>query len=82
MAVDEARQQAERGVPGSMEGHAAMAVAGLTIELAFGAAGLVPRERAALVVEPRVTLNYTTGLNVLSWRSLRASWFASSGRTV
>jgi uncharacterized protein len=45
--------------------YAAMAVAGLTIELAFGAAGLVPRERAALVMEPRVTLNYTTGLNVL-----------------
>ncbi len=29
------------------------------------AVGLVPRERAAAIVEPRISLNYTTVLNVL-----------------
>src|SRR5207244_4307412 len=45
--------------------YTAMVVAGLTIELVFKAIGLVPRERAAVVVEPHVTLNYTTVLNVM-----------------
>jgi len=42
-----------------------MVMAGLMVELVFKAFGLVPRERAAVVVEPHVTLNYTTGLNVI-----------------
>lgn len=40
--------------------YAAMMIAGLVIEIAFKAAGLVPRERAAVIVEPQITLNYTT----------------------
>jgi len=45
--------------------YTAMVMAGLMVELVFKAFGLVPRERAAVVVEPHVTLNYTTGLNVI-----------------
>jgi uncharacterized membrane protein YraQ (UPF0718 family) len=45
--------------------YAAMAAAGLLVELLFMAVGLVPRERAAEVAEPHVTLNYTTILNVV-----------------
>jgi hypothetical protein len=43
----------------------AMAAAGLLVELLFMAAGAVPRERAAEVVEPHITLNYTTVLNIV-----------------
>src|SRR5213596_2418495 len=45
--------------------YVSMALAGLAVELVFKAFGLVPRERAAVVLEPHVTLNYTTGLNVI-----------------
>ena len=45
--------------------YTAMVMAGLMVELVFKAFGLVPRERAAVVLEPHVTLNYTTGLNVI-----------------
>ena len=45
--------------------YAAMAAAGLVVEVLFGALGLIPRERNALVVEPSLSLNYTTVLNVL-----------------
>jgi uncharacterized membrane protein YraQ (UPF0718 family) len=45
--------------------YAAMALAGLLVELLFGALGLVPHERNALVVEPSLSLNYTTVLDVL-----------------
>jgi len=45
--------------------YAAMAVAGLIVEVLFGALGLIPRERNALVVEPSLSLNYTTVLDVL-----------------
>src|SRR3989454_7646873 len=45
--------------------YSAMVIAGLVIELAFKALGLVPRERAAVIVEPHVTLNYTSVLNVV-----------------
>jgi uncharacterized membrane protein YraQ (UPF0718 family) len=44
--------------------YAAMAVAGLIVELLFDALGLIPRERNALVAEPSLSLNYTTVLNV------------------
>jgi uncharacterized protein len=45
--------------------YAAMAVAGLLVELLFGALGLIPSARNALVLEPSLSLNYTTVLNVL-----------------
>ena len=45
--------------------YAAMAAAGLVVELLFGPLGLVPDERNASVGEAHVSLNYTTVLNVL-----------------
>jgi uncharacterized protein len=59
--------------------YAAMVVAGLVVELLFGALGLIPDERSARVVEASIQLNYTTVLNVifsmlaavLVWRFLR-----------
>jgi uncharacterized membrane protein YraQ (UPF0718 family) len=61
--------------------YAAMVVAGLAVELLFGALGLIPDERNARVVEASIQLNYTTVLNViflilaavLVWRFLRTS---------
>jgi hypothetical protein len=59
--------------------YAAMAVAAYIIELIFGAAGLVPEQRSAEIVEARITWNYTTWLNIaflglaafLVWRFLK-----------
>ena len=59
--------------------YAAMAVAGYVVELAFGAAHLVPIHRAARVLEQGVSWNYTTWLDLgflglavlLFWRFLR-----------
>ena len=59
--------------------YAAMAAAGLIVELLFRAVGLVPSERHAIVLEPHLTWNYTSVLNVvflvlaavLLWRFLR-----------
>jgi hypothetical protein len=45
--------------------YAAMVAAGLLVELLFAAVGLVPKERAARVVEASVTWNYTTILNLV-----------------
>ena len=45
--------------------YAAMALAGLLVELLFAALGLIPQERNALVAEPSLSLNYTTVLNVV-----------------
>ena len=45
--------------------YAAMAIAGLLVELLFGALGLIPTARNALVAEPSLSLNYTTALNLL-----------------
>jgi uncharacterized membrane protein YraQ (UPF0718 family) len=45
--------------------YAAMASAAFFVEAAFGAFGLIPHERKALVVEASVTWNYTTWLNVV-----------------
>ncbi len=42
-----------------------MAVAGLATELIFTAAGLVPASRPVQIVPERVTLNYTTILNIV-----------------
>jgi hypothetical protein len=59
--------------------YAAMALAGYAVELAFGAAGLVPTTRTAHVADLGFTWNYTTWLNLgflvlaaaLVWRFLR-----------
>jgi uncharacterized membrane protein YraQ (UPF0718 family) len=59
--------------------YAAMALAGYVVELAFGAAGLVPATRAAHVSDMGFAWNYTTWLNLgflvvaalLVWRFLR-----------
>ena len=58
--------------------YASMVIAGLAVDLAFRALGLVPSGRHAKVVEASVTLNYTTVLNavflvlagLLVWRFL------------
>jgi uncharacterized membrane protein YraQ (UPF0718 family) len=86
--IAEAKRQAERGLVGRMEGHAAMdmsvtgdgsriallllgvsyaamAVAAYIVELMFGAAGLVPQQRSAQIVEAHITWNYTTWLNIV-----------------
>jgi uncharacterized membrane protein YraQ (UPF0718 family) len=42
-----------------------MVAAGYAVEILFGAAGLIPSERNAKVVEASVTLNYTTVLNII-----------------
>jgi uncharacterized protein len=44
--------------------YVAMAIAGLVVELLFGALGLIPLTRNALVAEPSLSINYTTVLNV------------------
>jgi len=59
--------------------YASMAGAALTVELMFGALGLVPSQRNARVVEGAVTWNYTTWFNIaflllaglLVWRFLK-----------
>lgn len=59
--------------------YAAMAVAGLVVDLVFRALGLVPGQRNAAVVGASIELNYTTVLNViflvlaavLVWRFMR-----------
>ena len=45
--------------------YAAMAFAGLVVELLFGALGLVPTTRLALVTEATIALNYTSVLNLV-----------------
>jgi uncharacterized membrane protein YraQ (UPF0718 family) len=45
--------------------YVAMVGAAYVVEIVFGALGLVPTQRNALVVEASVTLNYTTVLNVI-----------------
>ena len=42
----------------------AMAAAAFIVEVLFGLAGFVPRERHALVVEAAITWDYTTWLNI------------------
>jgi uncharacterized membrane protein YraQ (UPF0718 family) len=45
--------------------YAAMVVAGYLIEILFGAAGLVPSQRSAKVIEAGIAWNYTTWLNLV-----------------
>jgi hypothetical protein len=41
-----------------------MVCAGYVVELLFGAAGLIPSERNAMVMEAAISWNYTTWLNI------------------
>jgi len=45
--------------------YAAMALAGYAVQFVFGAVGLVPSTRNAKVLEPHISLNYTSGLNIV-----------------
>lgn len=45
--------------------YASMAAAALGVEFVFQAAGLVPSERHAQIVEASISLNYTTILNIV-----------------
>jgi uncharacterized membrane protein YraQ (UPF0718 family) len=59
--------------------YASVVIAGLAVDLAFRALGLIPNGRHAKVVDASVTLNYTTALNavflvlagLLVWRFLK-----------
>jgi hypothetical protein len=44
--------------------YAAMVTAGYIVELLFGAAGLIPSQRNATVMEAGISWNYTTWLNI------------------
>jgi uncharacterized protein len=44
--------------------YASMVIAGYLVELIFGATGLIPGERNAMVMEEGITWNYTTWLNI------------------
>jgi uncharacterized protein len=61
--------------------YAAMASAGLIVELIFGALGLVPRQRNAQVAEASVTWNHTTWFNIVFLAvALLLDWrFAKTG---
>jgi hypothetical protein len=62
--------------------YAGMAGAAYIVELIFGIAGLVPQHRTTQIVEPHITWNYTTWLNImflgfaalLVWRFLKNRW--------
>jgi uncharacterized protein len=45
--------------------YASMVVAGYLVELLFGASGLIPTERNAMVMEASFSWNYTTWLNLV-----------------
>jgi uncharacterized protein len=45
--------------------YAAMAGAGYLIEVGFGVLGLVPSQRNVQVIDPRISWNYTTWLNIV-----------------
>jgi uncharacterized membrane protein YraQ (UPF0718 family) len=45
--------------------YAAMVAAGYLVELLFGATGLIPTHRSAMVIESGVSWNYTTWLNIV-----------------
>ena len=65
--------------------YVSMVAAGYLVEVIFGALGLVPTVRSSQVMEPHISLNYTTVLNVvflalaglLLWR-----FFRSGGRAM
>jgi uncharacterized membrane protein YraQ (UPF0718 family) len=44
--------------------YVSMVLAGYVVELLFGAAGLIPNERNAMVMEAGISWNYTTWLNI------------------
>jgi uncharacterized membrane protein YraQ (UPF0718 family) len=46
--------------------YASMVVAGYIVELLFGATGLIPTHRSAMVMQAGISWNYTTWLNIAS----------------
>ncbi len=63
--------------------YASMVVAGYLIEVSFGLLSLTPTERDATVLEPSITWNYTTFLNLifLAWAvALLWRFFCTGGR--
>lgn len=44
--------------------YVAMVLAGYAVEIIFGALGLIPPARVAIVADPQITFNYTTVLNL------------------
>jgi uncharacterized protein len=66
--LDIYRKYYEMRVAGLMSGlfYVAMAGAGYIVELVFGALGLVPSDRRALVLQDVVGWNYTTVLNIIA----------------
>jgi uncharacterized protein len=61
--------------------YATMVLAGYAVELIFGALGLTPHERGAAVLEPKITWNYTTWLDLafLTLAAVLLVRFATSG---
>ncbi|GHF79760.1 uncharacterized membrane protein YraQ (UPF0718 family) [Amycolatopsis bartoniae] len=61
--------------------YAAMVGAGYLVELLFGAAGLIPKERNAMVMEEGISWNYTTWLNIafLILAAVLLVWFFRTG---
>jgi hypothetical protein len=61
--------------------YAAMVVAGYLVELIFGATGLIPAHRNAVVMEAGISWNYTTWLNIafLGLAAVLAARFVQSG---
>jgi uncharacterized protein len=65
--------------------YATMVIAGYIVEFLFGAAGLIPAERAARVAEQGIQWNYTTVLNIiflLLAAALLVRFFRSGGRAM
>jgi uncharacterized protein len=61
--------------------YAAMVVAGYLVEFLFGAAGLIPSQRTAMVMEAGISWNYTTWLNIafLALAALLVMRFVATG---
>lgn len=61
--------------------YGAMVVAGYLVELLFGATGLIPSHRNAMVMEAGISWNYTTWLNVafLALAALLVVRFVTTG---
>jgi uncharacterized membrane protein YraQ (UPF0718 family) len=61
--------------------YAAMVTAGYLVELIFGAAGLIPSQRNAMVTEAGISWNYTTWLNIafLALAALLVVRFVTTG---
>ena len=61
--------------------YVSMVCAGYLVELLFGATGLIPAERNAMVMEAHISWNYTTWLNIafLALAAVLIARFITSG---